>query len=144
MSPALPLTLNRLADTGVSTFGQLIDAEQNEICKTLELGWHDNLPDKSCIPAGTYKMAPRFSPKHGLEVWTLQNVPGRSDIEIHVGNFSRDTLGCILLGSAYEDFGKADGDITGSKDAFARFMYLMRDVDDTTLEIVAAPVVETV
>lgn len=139
MTPALPLTLDRLADTGVSTFGSLHDAENNELCVTLELGWHDNEPDRSCVPPGTYKMARRFSPKHGMDVWGLEDVPGRSDIELHIGNFAKDTKGCILLGTGYQDFGKADGDVMGSKDAFTHFMYLMKDVDDTTLTIIAPP-----
>jgi hypothetical protein len=54
--------------------------------------------DAVAIPAGTYPARLYNSPKEGREVVRLVNVPDRTDIEIHVGNYGHDTLGCILIG----------------------------------------------
>ena len=35
----------------------------------------------------------------------LQNVPGRGGIEMHIGNYSKDTLGCTLIGDHIIDNG---------------------------------------
>ena len=51
-----------------------------------------------CIPYGEYDVVPYPSAKFGLIVPMLENVPGRTNIEIHVGNLPRDTEGCILVG----------------------------------------------
>jgi len=50
------------------------------------------------IPAGTYRLGVYDSPHAGHPVPILLDVPGRSEIEIHCGNFPTDSKGCILLG----------------------------------------------
>jgi hypothetical protein len=126
--------LVRLTDTGLATFGHLVDAESKQIAVTLELPWKDNAHGVSCIPAGTYTAKRRFSPRHHGEVFGLVDVPDRSDIEIHAGNFAKDSLGCILLGSS---FGEIDEEhcILDSRRAFSRFMASMVGVDELTLTI---------
>lgn len=52
------------------------------------------------IPAGTYPLAKYFSPAHNKEVPLVQNVPGHSYIEIHVGNWAKDTRDCLCLGES--------------------------------------------
>jgi hypothetical protein len=72
---------------------------------TIELPWRENRENVSCIPIGVYDAEPHKSPSHG-NVYRLLNVPKRSDILIHVGNFAGDTgkgyrtdsEGCILPG----------------------------------------------
>lgn len=49
------------------------------------------------IPAGTYQVAPYTSPTHP-NVYQLKDVPGRTYILIHPGNFASDTKGCLILG----------------------------------------------
>lgn len=68
-------------------------------CFTLELPDLGNAQNISCIPAGTYKAFKRKSPKNGLVV-ELKNVPNRSFIQIHRGNYTRQIEGCILVGSS--------------------------------------------
>ena len=59
----------------------------------------DTLEPLACIPPGTYAFVRRLSPRLKYTVWTCADgVPGYSDIEIHIGNFARDTEGCTLLG----------------------------------------------
>lgn len=68
-------------------------------CFTLELPDKNNAANISCIPAGTYKAFKRQSPKNGL-VYELRNVPGRSFIQGHAGNYTSDIEGCILHGDS--------------------------------------------
>lgn len=74
--------------------------------KTLELPWLNNSRNISCIPEGTYRVKKHNSPKFKQSFW-LQDVPGRSEILIHIGNFTREIRGCILPGSRHADI---DGD----------------------------------
>lgn len=66
-------------------------------CFTLELPWKDNLTNISCVPAGIYPYTKYDSPKHGL-VLLLEDIPDRTFIEIHAGNYTRQILGCVLPG----------------------------------------------
>lgn len=68
-------------------------------CFTLELPWEENNRNVSCIPAGEYEASHYESPNHG-PVILLHDVPNRSFIEIHAGNYTRDVLGCILVGDS--------------------------------------------
>lgn len=84
-------------------------------CRTMELPWKNNQRRISCIPAGVYRAIKHHSPKFGNSFW-LQEVPGRSEILIHKGNYKHDTLGCILPGKNLSDI-NGDGyqDVTSSK-----------------------------
>ena len=82
--------------TEKSTTGELyIDGQPH--MWTLELPDKNGLPG-SCIPQGIYPVVAYLSPKFGRTMPLLQNVPGRSEIEMHWGNTAEDTNGCILLG----------------------------------------------
>lgn len=59
-----------------------------------------NPPTKPrAIPAGTYPLTWAFSPKHNAWVPLVENVPDFTGIEIHIGNYPKDTLACLLVGS---------------------------------------------
>lgn len=53
------------------------------------------------IPTGTYEIELYNSPKHGKNTPQLKNVPGRSNIQIHVANFADELLGCIAPGTEH-------------------------------------------
>jgi hypothetical protein len=60
---------------------------------------------KTAIPSGTYEVVISWSEKHKRMLPHLLDVPGYGEIEMHIGNFAVDTLGCILLGvTAGKDF----------------------------------------
>ena len=122
------LKLVRLSHTDYGTYGHLATAENERLAVTLELPWKNNERRVSCIPAGTYRFHRRFSPKHNCEVFEVLDVPGRDDIEIHVGNFAHDSLGCILVGTAFATINGEPG-ISGSTFAFHKFMDRMKGVD---------------
>lgn len=95
-------------------------------CKTLELPWLNNQHNISCIPTGTYTVKYTFSPRMLKFTYEVQNVPNRSGIRIHVGNYYSDLLGCIALGNGLTDINH-DGeiDVVNSKitiTAFEGFM----------------------
>jgi hypothetical protein len=78
-----------------------------EFCKTLELKWIDNMRSKSCIPEGIYKVVKRLAhEKRKYNHFHILNVPNRSYILIHTGNYSSQILGCILVGDKHIDMNK--------------------------------------
>jgi hypothetical protein len=99
--------------------------------KTLELPYLENHKDISCIPPGEYKCDRVTSKKFGI-CYILNDVPSRSNIIIHVGNYASermlleraimrnvkkvDTLGCILVGLRFFDLnGDNNIDVMDSK-----------------------------
>jgi len=110
------------------TLGTLVlkDDEGNKLfsCKTLELPWLDNKRNESCIPLGDYKVAPRQSARYNKH-YHIQDVPGRSFVLIHIGNFNTQTKGCILVGEKLADI-NADGykDVTSSKATLKKLLAL--------------------
>lgn len=93
-------------------------------CITLELPWHDNKCNASCIPEGTYRLeevfnVKLFSGKKIPRTFLVCDVPKRGGILFHTGNTKRDTKGCILLGSS---FSTKDDSILGSRLAFDDFL----------------------
>jgi len=84
-------------------------------CFTLELPWKGNEKNISCIPEGSYPAEIYESPKFG-KVVLLNNVPNRTFIEIHAGNYTSQIRGCILVGDSIKYLNN-DGipDVTNSK-----------------------------
>lgn len=84
-------------------------------CYTLELPWLDNKARVSCIPKNTYNVEKRSSTKYKHHFHVL-NVPNRSWILVHNGNYNWHTKGCILVGKTLTDI-NGDGyrDVTSSK-----------------------------
>lgn len=66
------------------------------------------------IPEGVYDCS-RFQSPHNGQCYLLANVPDFSMVEIHCGNFPRDTRGCILIGRTvapdYESIGDSRNSI---------------------------------
>ena len=96
-------------------------------CYTLELPWINNQQNISCIPAGTYECEKHVSPKFG-DCILIKNVAGRTDVLIHYGNFTGDTLGCILVGESIADIDR-DGimDVASSKRTLEGLMMALPD-----------------
>lgn len=111
------LKLTRIQRDDHQTLGrlQLFDGD-TEIwkCLTLELPWKNNEKRVSSIPAGEYTVSHHISPNHG-ECLSVQNVPNRTHILIHKGNYHTQILGCILVGKTFKDI-NGDGklDVTSS------------------------------
>jgi len=108
------------------TRGIWYDDQGKVLMRTIEPA-HDHL-DHPCIQEGTY-ICERFnSPKHG-NVFQLQNVPGRTGIEIHIVENTDHTvdyvrsgflLGCIGPG-LYDCVEHDEPAVGGSHEAFRRY-----------------------
>ena len=114
------------------TLGRLsIDGFQ---CFTLELPDLDNQRNISCIPAGTYKARKYQSPSKGL-CFLLEDVPNRTYIEIHAGNYTRQIQGCILVGDGIKFLdGDLIPDVTNSGATLKKLLSLLPDEIEITLE----------
>lgn len=87
-----------------------------------------------CIPEGTYKLKKYFSTKFCENVLLLEDVPGRSYIEIHVGNFVQDTRGCILPGRSIKIVGQVPS-VGESRLAFNKIMKAFEEDGEGEIEI---------
>jgi hypothetical protein len=96
------LLLIRDTLTEQSTMGKLfLNGEQ--FCDTLELPWKENQRSISCIPAGEYNARlrlPRESATREYVHLLIKDVPNRDYILVHIGNTTKDTKGCILVGQS--------------------------------------------
>lgn len=106
VKPVLRLIRVYEDSSGFGTFGVLVDDHGVTVCRTAELNWRSNRKGISCIPPGTYDCVAHTSKSFG-SCFLVKDVPGRSDILLHVGNWAgmkgvpgvlSDTEGCILPG----------------------------------------------
>ena len=72
------------------------------LCYTLEPPDKNNKRNISCIPYGSYGCKP-YSSRRFPDVWKICDVPNRSYILIHAGNYVRNTKGCVLVGLTQGD-----------------------------------------
>jgi len=131
-------TLTRVMVNTTTTIGLLIVRNETNTYfadfKTLELEYSDNKQRESCIPIGTYTCKLRFSEKYKFH-YILENVPNRSMILIHSGNFDQDTKGCILIGKSLSfDIKNREVMIQKSVLALKEFINLMGESFVLTIE----------
>jgi hypothetical protein len=111
------------------------------IIRTLELGWHDNKPDVSCIPPGRYRCGYTWSPKFQEKLYLLADTEPRTGVRIHTGNHAGDVSaglksdveGCILTGR-YRTSIDGQRAVGGSRDAL-QDLYDQMGYADFMLEI---------
>jgi len=95
------LLLIRDTFTSISVIGKLY-CNGEFIAHTLELAWKDNQKSISCIPKGEYKCRVRLARESATRDYVhllVQDVPNRSYILFHRGNYPSDSRGCILTGT---------------------------------------------
>ncbi len=111
------LELLRDTFTDESTIGELY-GDGDFLCDTLEDTVRDEgikIYGKTAIPMGTYEIIIKDSPHFQRPMPYLVDVPNFTDIMLHWGTKSADTLGCILLGSRDA---KVKNFVGHSRDAF--------------------------
>ena len=146
------LLLTRHAATPWGTIGSLL-VPGHAPFTTLEPVWDNNTPNKSCVPTGLYGL--KSQPSATLNRitkgryewgWYLQDVPHRSGILFHPGNFENDTQGCILVGTSFEVIGSRPG-VARSQIAYAALAYALSNNPPESLLITwanAQPLARTI
>jgi hypothetical protein len=81
-----------------------------------------NINDISAIPAGAYPATLRYDHADGWRI-ELQNVPDRTNVQIHVGNWTSDSHGCILVGTSVSKDLCSLQDSKNAYDALRRAFY---------------------
>lgn len=106
-------------------------------CATIERDWQDNKPRISCIPAGSYPLKYEWSPGFNMNLYELKNVPGRSEVKIHVANYASQLNGCIAVGSSYA-FVNSDQtpDLVNSAKTLERLHNALFPLKESTITIV--------
>jgi len=90
------ITIERKISSDACTMGYL-SINNKTVCYTLELPWENNAKNISCIPAGSYKGILRYDKSDGWRI-QLENVPDRDGVQIHMGNYTKQIKGCVLVG----------------------------------------------
>lgn len=122
----MQLKLNRIFKTNTFTIGELYINEKY-VTDTLEDRVRpegEKVYGKTAIPEGTYEVKLTHSPRFKKILPEILNVPNFSGIRIHTGNSSKDTEGCILVGTW--DSEKEDW-VGSSKIAFDKLMTLLEE-----------------
>lgn len=136
--------IDRMSDDRTATFDQLVDeSDETCLCIALELPWRDNHPDTSCIPAGVYTAHRRRAgeTRHKYDVFELDNVPGRTHVQIHIANKPSQLRGCIAVGKT---FGILDGEHAALDSGAAYDTWMKRNqghdrIQVTIVDIAPAP-----
>lgn len=129
----IDLLLIREIFTDISTIGRLL-LNGKFFCYTLEdkyRGREKKVYGETCIPEGVYKVTLVESPKRGYIVPLLHDVRDFTAIEIHIGNYPKDTLGCILVGLS-----KGVNQIHSSTAAFRALMAEIGDTKEFSISVI--------
>ena len=113
------ILLERFGYTPMGTFG-ILKVGGFE-CYTVERPWLDNKVGESCIPEGKYDLKPDRYNRGGYDAYEILNVPGRTEIKIHVANTMDNVIGCIGLGKRLGYIFNKWG-VISSRTAFNEFM----------------------
>lgn len=122
----MQLKLNRIFKTNTFTIGELYINEKY-VTDTLEDRVRpegEKVYGKTAIPEGTYEVKLTHSPKFKKILPEILNVPNFSGIRIHTGNSSKDTEGCILVGTWD---GEKEDWVGNSRIAFDELMALLEE-----------------
>lgn len=125
----MELTLNRIFLGSSATIGELLINDKH-LCDTLEDRVRpegEKVYGKTAIPEGTYEVKLTHSPRFKKILPEILNVPNFSGIRIHTGNSSKDTEGCILVGTWD---GEKEDRVGSSKIAFDELMTLLEEATD--------------
>ena len=120
----MQLKLNRIFKTNTFTIGELYINEKY-VTDTLEDRVRpegEKVYGKTAIPEGKYEIELTHSPRFKKILPEILNVPNFSGIRIHTGNSSKDTEGCIIVGTWD---GEKEDWVGSSKIAFDKLMSLL-------------------
>lgn len=125
MLKMVKLKLHRDGQDDVCTWGSLF-VDGAFFCRTLEPP-----PIRYRIPAGTYAVTHYPSKKFKGFRLLIHVTDGHSGILIHEGNTAADTVGCIIVGRAYDNHRVSD-----SRAALTELMCILECVDFIIIDVV--------
>lgn len=130
----MELTLNRIFLGSSATIGELLINDKH-LCDTLEDRVRpegEKVYGKTAIPEGTYEVKLTHSPRFKKILPEILNVPNFSGIRIHTGNSSKNTEGCILVGTWD---GEKEDWVGNSRIAFDELMTLLEEATNNKEKI---------
>lgn len=125
----MTLTLARTDFTPDGIFGELIDDKGKLSLVTLE----HSFDGKPKLYDGTFTCVRGVHRLHNnipFQTFEIKGVKGHTGILFHIGNYNKDSDGCVLVGM--ERSGKM---ITHSSIAFSKFMGLLEKESSFTLVV---------
>lgn len=133
----LKLTRKEYREDGI--IGEITELKSGKhFCVSMEHAYDSKNGDGSYapkLPKGTYRCVRGIHRLHDMkpfETFEVTEVPGHYGILIHVGNYNKDSEGCILIGYGY---GGDPRVISQSRMTFAKFMNLQLGVKEFTLVV---------
>lgn len=119
----------KVCDTLEDTF-RLLPKTCPNTPKGIGCNCKEKVHGKTCIPYGTYTVRLSYSNRFKRILPELVDVPHFLGIRLHSGNSSKDTEGCILVGT------KSKGDwVTASRVAFNKLYKLLQTAEKNKEEI---------
>lgn len=100
----MKLVINRIKEGNFETLGNGYILNNGKVLftfVTLELPNKHNKINISSIPADKYKGVVIVRP-NGKKAILIKDVPNRTSILIHIGNFFTDIKGCVLVGEYFD------------------------------------------
>lgn len=122
------LIRHRFVESGI--YGELFDDNEVFLAVTLEHSYNNKpklISGEYVCRRGVHRLHTNPAP---FETFEIEGVPGHDNILFHVGNFNKDSDGCVLLG---EDFGEEM--IVRSRAAFSAFMLKLADKSEFRLVV---------
>ena len=128
--------VKRIKEYGETTLSELKISGSQKSWYILERGGPDSEIEgsKKRIKAGKYLLAHYSSPMY-KDVYQLKNVPGRTSILIHSGNFFEDTSGCLLPGMGWGTKPDKNYYVTSSKMALKEVFSEINDAAQVNIII---------
>lgn len=131
----MEIILTRKLKARWGILSELEDKDSSLSLVTLEHAYLDptGLYYTSKLPNGVYECVLGEHTLRGhspQQLYEVTNVPGHTGILFHIGNYNRDSEGCILLGT-----NKGNECITGSATAFKKFMDFQNGLKSFTLTV---------
>jgi len=109
-----------------STIGKMYINDKYH-CYTLEDKVREvKVQNVTAIPKGRYEVIVNFSNRFQQLMPLLLNVPNFEGVRIHWGNYSKDTEGCILVGSS-----KAVNMVGNSRAQYTKLMAELKKANKT-------------
>lgn len=137
----MDLILTRTDERPDGIYGLLTDMNDVLVAHTLEHAY-EHLAQygpyyAAKLPSGIYSCVRGLHRLHNgpqFDTFEVTGVAGHSGILFHVGNYNKDSDGCVLVGSRITKNGD-DWAVTQSRVAFNKFMELQKGVDVFTLTV---------